>query len=66
MTQKQRCRLAIALGTMAMLAARGGLIAAGPPEQPLSGGARLRTALNKVDAELVSAAFPLRRGRSKT
>ena len=57
MTQKQRRRLAIALGTMAMLAARGGLIAAGPPEQPVSKGARLRMEPVSNDLEKLTCSF---------
>ena len=57
MTQKPRCRLAIALGTMAMLAAGGDLIAAGPPEQPLSEGARLRMEPVSNDPEQLTCSF---------
>ena len=57
MTQKQGRRLAIALGTVALLAVGGGLIAAGPREHPLAEGARLRVEPVSDDPEQLSCSF---------
>ena len=57
MTGKRRCRPAVALATMTLLAVAGSLIAAGPPEHPLAEGARLWVEPVSDDPEQLTCSF---------